>query len=48
MELAPDILDPGNTQITLGATQQTYTGAQIDAKRETDKRDVYKRQPLRR
>lgn len=38
MELAPDILDPGNTQITLGATQQTYTGAQIDAKRETDKR----------
>lgn len=29
MELAPDILDPGNTQITLGATQQTYTGAQI-------------------
>ena len=38
MELCPDILDPGNTQITMGATKQTYTGAQIDAKRETDKR----------
>lgn len=35
MELAPDILDPGNTRITLGATRQTYTGAQIDTDRET-------------
>nr|DAN23793.1 MAG TPA: endopeptidase tail [Caudoviricetes sp.] len=46
MELSPDILDPGNTQITLGATQQTYTGAQIDAKRETDKRIESTRQEI--
>lgn len=46
MELAPDVLDPGNTQITLGATQQTYTGAQIDAKRETDKRIESTRQEI--
>ena len=46
MELAPDILDPGNTQITLGATQQTYTGAQIEAKRETDKRIESTRQEI--
>ena len=46
MELDPDILDPGNTQITLGATQQTYTGAQIDAKRETDKRIESTRQEI--
>ena len=46
MELAPDILDPGNTQITLGATQKTYTGAQIDAKRETDKRIESTRQEI--
>ena len=46
MELSPDILDPGNTQITMGATQQTYTGAQIDAKRETDKRIESTRQEI--
>lgn len=46
MELVPDILDPGNTQITLGATQQTYTGAQIDAKRETDNRIESTRQEI--
>lgn len=46
MELAPDILDPVNTQITLGATQQTYTGAQIDAKHETDKRIESTRQEI--
>ena len=46
MELAPDILDPGSPQITLGATQQTYTGAQIDAKRETDKRIESTRQEI--
>lgn len=34
-ELQPDILSPGNTRITLGATRQTYTGAQIDTDRET-------------
>lgn len=33
MELSPDILNPGNTQITMGATQRTYTGSQIDAAR---------------
>lgn len=35
MELQPDILSPGNTRITLGATRRTYTGAQIDTDRET-------------
>lgn len=38
MELYPDILDPGNTQITLGATQRTYTGSQIDAARNVGNR----------
>ena len=38
MELSPDILDPGNTQITLGATQRTYTGSQIDAVRNVGNR----------
>lgn len=36
MELAPDILNPGNTQITLGATRRTYTGFQIEATRKTE------------
>lgn len=49
MELAPDILDPGNTQITLGATRRTFTGSQIDAGRKTEasidstKRDLTQR-----
>ena len=38
MELAPDILDPGNTQIMLGGTSRTYTGSQIDADRKTNER----------
>ena len=38
MELAPDILNPGNTQITMGATQRTYTGSQIDAARNVGNR----------
>lgn len=38
MELAPDILDPGNTQITFGGTSRTYTGSQIDADRKTNER----------
>lgn len=38
MELAPDILDPGNTKITLGAIQRTYTGSQIDAARNVGNR----------
>ena len=33
MELSPDILNPGNTQITMGDNQRTYTGSQIDAAR---------------
>lgn len=36
MELQPDILSPGNTRITLGATRQTYTGAQIEEDRRRD------------
>lgn len=36
MELAPDILAPGNTQITLGATRRTFTGSQIDAVRKAE------------
>lgn len=36
MELAPDILDPGNTQITLGGTRRTFTGSQIDAVRKAE------------
>lgn len=36
MELAPDILDPGNTQISLGATRRTFTGSQIDAVRKAE------------
>lgn len=36
MDLAPDILDPGNTQITLGATRRTFTGSQIDAVRKAE------------
>lgn len=36
MELAPDILDPGNTQIALGATRRTFTGSQIDAVRKAE------------
>lgn len=49
MELAPDILDPGNTRISLGATRRTFTGSQIDAGRKTEasidstKRDLTKR-----
>ena len=38
MELSPDILNPGNTQITMGATQRTYTGSQIDASRNVENR----------
>lgn len=36
MELAPDILDPDNTQITLGSTRRTFTGSQIDAVRKAE------------
>lgn len=38
MELSPDILDPGNTKITLGATRRTYTGSQIDEARNVGNR----------
>ncbi len=36
LELSPDILDPGNTQITMGATRATYTGTQIEEERRRD------------
>lgn len=36
LELSPDILDPGNTRITLGATRCTFTGSQIDAVRKAE------------
>ncbi len=36
LELSPDILDPGNTQITMGATRSTYTGTQIEEDRRRD------------
>lgn len=36
MELQPDILSPGNTRITLGATRRTFTGSQIDAVRKAE------------
>lgn len=46
LELSPDILDPGNTEITLGATRQTYTGSQLDTNRETNERIENTRQEL--
>ena len=36
LEMSPDILDPGNTQITMGATRATYTGTQIEEDRRRD------------
>lgn len=33
LELSPDILNPGNTQIVMGGTRRTYTGARVDADR---------------
>ena len=36
LEPSPDILDPGNTQITMGATRATYTGTQIEEDRRRD------------
>ena len=36
LELSPDILDPGNTQITMGATRSPYTGTQIEEDRRRD------------
>lgn len=38
MELSPDILNPGNTQITMGTTRRTYTGSQLDAAHKVDDR----------
>lgn len=46
LELSPDILDPGNTEITLGATRKTYTGSQLDTNRETNERIENTRQEL--
>lgn len=38
IELSPDILNPGNTQITMGTTRRTYTGSQLDAAHKVDDR----------
>lgn len=46
MELSPDILNPGNTQITMGTTRNTYTGSQIAAARKTDERIEHTRQEI--
>ena len=46
MELSPDILNPGNTQITMGATKRTYTGNQIETERKTAERIDRTRQEL--
>ena len=46
MELSPDILNPGNTQITMGATQRTYTGSQIETERKTAERIDRTRQEM--
>lgn len=46
MELAPDILDPGNTQITLGSTRRTFTGSQIDAVRKAEESTLQVRTDL--
>lgn len=34
MELSPDILNPGNTQIVMGGARRTYTGIRVDADRK--------------
>lgn len=34
LELSPDILNPGNTQIVMGGTRRTYTGTRVDADRK--------------
>ena len=34
LELSPDILNPGNTQIVMGGARRTYTGARVDADRK--------------
>ena len=46
MELSPDILNPGNTQITMGATKRTYTGNQIETERKTAERIDRTRQEM--
>ena len=46
MELSPDILNPGNTQITMGATKRTYTGSQIETERKTAERIDRTRQEM--
>ena len=34
LELSPDILNPGNTQIVMGGARRTYTGTRVDADRK--------------
>lgn len=46
MELSPDILDPGNTKITMGATRRTYTGSQLESTKKVSERIVNVRADL--
>nr|DAV20494.1 MAG TPA: tail protein [Caudoviricetes sp.] len=46
MELSPDILDPGNTKITMGATRRTYTGSQLESKKKVSESIVNVRADL--
>lgn len=34
LELSPDIINPGNTQIVMGGARRTYTGTRVDADRK--------------
>lgn len=46
MELSPDILDPGNTKITMGATRRTYTGSQLESTKKVSENIVNVRADL--
>lgn len=46
MELSPDILDPGNTKITMGTTRRTYTGSQLESTKKVSERIVNVRADL--
>lgn len=46
MELSPDILDPGNTKITMGATRRTYTGSQLESTKKVSESIVNVRADL--
>lgn len=46
MELSPDILNPGNTKITMGATRRTYTGSQLESTKKVSESIVNVRADL--